>query len=120
VYVLTDADLGRACLRKTLSAVVDRTFNRMSIDSDTSTSDTVALVSSARLPCDEAAFAAGLQQVCADLTEDIVRNGEGVHHVIRCTVAGAPKEALARSIGKSVINSPLFQCAVCGNDPNVG
>lgn len=120
VYVLTDADLSRACLRKTLSAVVDRTFNRMSIDSDTSTSDTVALVSSARTPCGEAEFAAGLQQVCADLTEDIVRNGEGVHHVIRCTVAGAPKEALARSIGKSVINSPLFQCAVCGNDPNVG
>jgi len=120
VYLLSDADLDRAALRAELAMVVDQTFNRMSIDSDTSTSDTVALLSSGKVPCARADFRAGLAQVCADLTEDIVRNGEGVHHVIRCRVHGAPDEGLARSIGKSIVNSPLFQCAVCGNDPNVG
>ncbi len=120
VYLLTDADLPRERLRALLSAAVNTTFNRMSIDSDTSTSDTVALLSSARTACAEDAFAAGLRQVCADLTEDIVRNGEGVHHVIRCHVRGAPSDALAHGIGKSIVNSPLFQCAVAGNDPNVG
>jgi len=48
------------------------------------------------------------------------RNGEGVHHVLRVRVSGAPNQALARGVGKSVVNSPLFKCAVCGNDPNVG
>ncbi len=66
------------------------------------------------------AFRTGLALVCHDLTEDVVRNGEGVHHVMRVKVSSAPSQALARSIGKSVVNSPLFQCAVAGNDPNVG
>jgi glutamate N-acetyltransferase/amino-acid N-acetyltransferase len=48
------------------------------------------------------------------------RNGEGVHHVLRVRVSGAPNQALARGVGKSAVNSPLFKCAVCGNDPNVG
>jgi glutamate N-acetyltransferase/amino-acid N-acetyltransferase len=50
----------------------------------------------------------------------VVRNGEGVHHVVRVRVAGAPDVAAARAVGKAVANSPLFQCAVNGNDPNVG
>ncbi|MFY0573770.1 bifunctional ornithine acetyltransferase/N-acetylglutamate synthase [Cystobacter fuscus] len=65
-------------------------------------------------------FESALERVCADLAEDPVRNGEGVHHVMRVRVHGAPDEAVARGIGKSVVNSPLFQCAVNGNDPNVG
>jgi glutamate N-acetyltransferase/amino-acid N-acetyltransferase len=92
----------------------------MSIDSDTSTSDTVALLASRRVPCAVEHFRAALARVCADLTEDVVRNGEGVHHVVRVTVRGAPDEAFARAVGKSVVNSPLLQCAICGNDPNVG
>jgi glutamate N-acetyltransferase/amino-acid N-acetyltransferase len=96
-------------------------FNSMSIDSDTSTSDTVALISSGRVPCaDLAAFEAALETVCRDLAEDVVRNGEGVHHVIQVDVSGAPSESVARAIGKSVVNAPLFKCAVAGNDPNVG
>jgi glutamate N-acetyltransferase/amino-acid N-acetyltransferase len=93
----------------------------MTIDSDTSTSDTVVAWSSGLggRP-DPAAFRAALAQVCRDLTEDVVRNGEGVHHVVRYRVSGAPDEATAVRIGKAVANSPLFQCAVCGNDPNVG
>jgi glutamate N-acetyltransferase/amino-acid N-acetyltransferase len=121
VYVLTDLAIPRDRLRAMLSRVVDVTFNRMSIDSDTSTSDTVVLVSSGKVPCpDEARFEEELRRVCADLTEDIVRNGEGVHHVLRVTVSSAPSEEIARAIGKSVVNAPLFKCAVAGNDPNVG
>ncbi len=121
VYLLTDLAISRDELREALHAAVDPTFNCMSIDSDTSTSDTVVALSSGKIACpDLAAFRAALRQVCADLTEDVVRNGEGVHHVIRVQVSGAPDVALARSIGKSIVNSPLFQCAVAGNDPNVG
>jgi glutamate N-acetyltransferase/amino-acid N-acetyltransferase len=120
VYLFTDCDVPRDELRSSLRAAVESSFNRMSIDSDTSTSDTVALVSSRKVPCDLEAFRAALARVCADLTEDVVRNGEGVHHVIRVAVRGAPDEALALGVGKAVVNSPLLQCAICGNDPNVG
>jgi glutamate N-acetyltransferase/amino-acid N-acetyltransferase len=121
VYILTDLDIPRDELRAALKEAVDGSFNCMSIDSDTSTSDTVVAVSSGLVPCpDRTAFKAALAQVCRDLTEDVVRNGEGVHHVMRVRVTGAPDASLARAIGKSIVNSPLFQCAVCGNDPNVG
>jgi glutamate N-acetyltransferase / amino-acid N-acetyltransferase len=121
VYLLTDLDVPRDALRAALAAAIPGSFNSMSIDSDTSTSDTVALLSSQRVPCpDLQAFQRALDQVCRDLAEDIARNGEGVHHVMRVQVEGAPSAEFARSVGKSVVNSPLFQCAVCGNDPNVG
>lgn len=120
VYLFTDCDVPRDTLRTALRDAVERSFNRMSIDSDTSTSDTVALFSSRRVPCDVEVFREALVRVCADLAEDVVRNGEGVHHVVRVTVCGAPDEAFALGVGKAVVNSPLLQCAICGNDPNVG
>lgn len=121
VYLLTDLDVPREALRAALAAAIPGSFNSMSIDSDTSTSDSVVMLSSQRVPCpDLAAFQRALDQVCRDLAEDIARNGEGVHHVMRVQVTGAPSTEFARSVGKSVVNSPLFQCAVCGNDPNVG
>ncbi len=121
VYLLTDLRVSRASLRSILPRAVGRSFHRMSIDSDTSTSDTVTLVSTGRVPCpDESAFEAALTTVCEDLAEDIVRNGEGVHHVIRVAVRGAPSETVALGVAKSVVNAPLFKCAVAGNDPNVG
>lgn len=122
VYVLTDLAVPRDSLREILKRAVDRTFNRMSIDSDTSTSDTVALWSSGLLAINGelAAFERAVTQICADLSEDIVRNGEGVRHVMRVRVRRAPDEMLARAIGKAVVNAPLFKCAVAGNDPNVG
>jgi glutamate N-acetyltransferase/amino-acid N-acetyltransferase len=120
VYLLTDVAVPRAALRAMLSEAVEPTFNSISIDSDTSTSDTVALVSSGRVPCpDTAAFRSALTQVCRDLAEDVVRNGEGVRHVIRVSVRGAEFRA-ARALGKAIVNAPLFKCAVAGNDPNVG
>jgi glutamate N-acetyltransferase/amino-acid N-acetyltransferase len=121
VYILTDLDVGRDDLRAALGAAVGESFNRMSIDGDTSTSDTVLAMSSQHAPKPGIAeFTAALTRVCKDLTEDIVRNGEGVHHVMRVRVAGAPDAAVGAAVGKAVVNSPLFQCAVCGNDPNVG
>jgi len=91
------------------------------VDSDTSTSDTVALLSSMRHPPPPPRpFCEALTRVCRDLAEDVVRNGEGVHHVVRVAVRGAPDGGTAREIGKAIANSPLVQCAVNGNDPNVG
>jgi len=121
IYVLTDIAVPRGELRAMLARVIDASFNAISVDSDTSTSDTVALVSSARVPCtDLGAFERGLHAVCRDLAEDVVRNGEGVRHVIRVTVTNAASLAFARALGKAIVNAPLFKCAVAGNDPNVG
>jgi glutamate N-acetyltransferase / amino-acid N-acetyltransferase len=121
VYILTDLQVPRATLREVLARAVDRSFNTISIDSDTSTSDTVALLSSQRVPCpDLQAFENALTKVCSDLAEDVVRNGEGVRHVIRVRIQRAPTIELARALGKAIVNAPLFKCAVAGNDPNVG
>jgi len=121
VYLLTDLAVPRAALRAMLARAVDASFNTISVDSDTSTSDTVALLSSGRVPgVDHAAFEAALTTVCRDLAEDVVRNGEGVRHVMRVAVTRAPNVALARALGKAIVNAPLFKCAVAGNDPNVG
>ena len=121
VYVLTDIAIPREELRTMLARAVHVSFNTISIDSDTSTSDTVALISSGKVPCpDKTAFEKALTQVCRDLAEDVVRNGEGVRHVIRVNVKGAPSRDIAHALGKAIVNAPLFKCAVAGNDPNVG
>jgi glutamate N-acetyltransferase/amino-acid N-acetyltransferase len=121
VYLLTDVQVPRELLRAQLRRAVDASFNLISVDSDTSTSDTVALLSSGAVPCPDAeAFERALTRVCRDLAEDVVRNGEGVRHVLRVAVRRAPAADVARGIGKAVVNSPLFKCAVAGNDPNVG
>ena len=121
VYLLTDLSVPRSELRRLLSSAVEPTFNSISVDSDTSTSDTVALVSSGRAPCaDVREFGRALLGVCRDLAEDVVRNGEGVRHVVRVSVVNAPDFEGARALGKAVVNAPLLKCAVAGNDPNVG
>jgi glutamate N-acetyltransferase / amino-acid N-acetyltransferase len=121
VFLLTDLDVPREELRAALDEAVEQSFHAITIDSDTSTSDTVTLLASGRRGRpDRARFRAALARVCRDLAEDVVRNGEGVHHVLRVLVSGAPDRAAARGVGKAIANSPLFQCAVNGNDPNVG
>jgi glutamate N-acetyltransferase/amino-acid N-acetyltransferase len=121
VYLFTDLAVPRDALRAMLARAVETSFNTISIDSDTSTSDTVAVVSSSRVPCaDLAEFERALTTVCRDLAEDVVRNGEGIRHVIRVQVRQAPDAATARALGKAIVNAPLFKCAVAGNDPNVG
>ncbi len=121
VFLLTDLDVPREALRAALDEAVEESFNDITVDSDTSTSDTVVLASSGRRRTPAATeFREALRRVCRDLAEDVVRNGEGVHHVARITVRGAPDRAAARAVGKAVANSPLVKCAVAGNDPNVG
>lgn len=120
-FVMTDVSVGREELRASLRWAAGRTLNRLSVDSDQSTSDTVlALGSGARGAVDPAAFREALASVLGRIAEDIVRNGEGASHVIRVRVGGARSEAEAVAAGKAVVNSPLVKTAICGNDPNVG
>ncbi|CAM9876713.1 unnamed protein product [Ectocarpus sp. 6 AP-2014] len=123
VYLVTDLQIPREKMRELLSKKSDASFNCISIDSDTSTSDTVLLLSSGKVPLAEGDledFEEKLEAVCDGLAEDVVRNGEGTAHVMQVHVTGAPTSALARKLGKAVVNSPLFKAAVAGNDPNVG
>jgi glutamate N-acetyltransferase / amino-acid N-acetyltransferase len=121
VFLVTDIDVERDELREDLRGVVDGTFNTISIDSDQSTSDTVLAWSSKRVTgVSRTEFRDALQGVCAGLSEDIVRNGEGVGHVIRVRVSSAPSRSVAAALGKAIVNSPLVKTAICGNDPNVG
>ena len=121
VFLLTDLDVPREALRAALDEAVEESFNDITVDSDTSTSDTVVLASSGRRRAPAATeFREALRRVCRELAEDVVRNGEGVHHVVRVAVRGAPDRAAARAVGKAVANSPLVKSAVAGNDPNVG
>jgi glutamate N-acetyltransferase/amino-acid N-acetyltransferase len=121
VYLLTDLAVPRETLRGALRRAVNRSFNLITVDSDTSTSDTVLALSSGAVPCpDLAAFETALLTVCQDLAEDVVRNGEGVHHVLRVSARGCPNDVVARGVAKAVANAPLVKTAICGNDPNVG
>jgi len=121
VYLLTDLDVPRAALRAALDEAIEPSFNSITVDSDTSTSDTVVLLSSCRRATPPAGeFADALARLCGALAEDVVRNGEGVHHVVRVTVTRGRTYDEARGVAKAVANSPLLKAAVNGNDPNVG
>jgi glutamate N-acetyltransferase/amino-acid N-acetyltransferase len=121
VYLMTDAELPKAALRPMLRRVVDRTFNCMSIDTDTSTSDTVVLMANGLAgKVNLRHFEDGLSHVCEFLTREIARNGEGVTKLIIADVNGARNAAQAKRVAKSVVNSPLVKTAVYGCDPNWG
>lgn len=121
VFILTDADLPGETLQECLKEVCDQTFNRLSIDSDQSTSDSAFLLSSAMGGKeDPEAFKKALLELCHKLADDLVRNGEGTGHVIEVQVKGAPSEETALGIAKNIVNSPLSKTAIYGNDPNVG
>lgn len=120
-YIFTDIDISREDLRHTFKSVVEKTFNRISVDASQSTSDTVLAFSSREVKgVSLSDFSEGLKVVCSYLAEEIVRNGEGTKHVLEVTVSGAPNEEMAARIGRGVINNPLFKAAIAGNDPNVG
>jgi glutamate N-acetyltransferase/amino-acid N-acetyltransferase len=127
VYIVTDLDCDAKVLQRALSKAVnaDGSFNRISVDSDQSTSDTILVLSSQQRPrldpaLEEQAITDALSALCADLAQDVVRNGEGTQHVMKVTVTGAPTQELAHGIGKAVVNSPLVKTAIAGNDANVG
>ncbi|MER6141992.1 bifunctional glutamate N-acetyltransferase/amino-acid acetyltransferase ArgJ [Streptomyces sparsogenes] len=120
-YVFTDAGLSPTDLDGALRGAVNRTFNCLSVDTDTSTSDTVAVIANgAAGPVDPARFSEALDDLCLDLTQQLARDGEGATKLLRVTVGQAGDYGQAKRIAKSVVNSPLVKTAVHGADPNWG
>ncbi len=118
---LTDADLDATALDRAFRAVVGRTLNCVSVDTDTSTSDTaVILANGAAGAVDEAAFEAALHQVAESLAKQIARDGEGAEKLIEVRVEGAADPQQAKRVAKAIVNSPLVKTAVHGADPNWG
>ena len=120
-YIFTDAAFDAAALDRMLRIAVAQSFNMLSVDGDTSTSDTCAILANGlagEVP--EDAFLEALIAGCIRMTELLARDGEGAEHLLRVVVRGALNEAEARRVAKSVVNSPLIKTMVHGADPNVG
>ena len=120
-YVFTDAALDAPMLDRLLRQAVDVSFNMLSVDSDTSTSDTCAILANGLAgPVDERAFLEALVAGSIRMTETLARDGEGATHLLRTAVRGARDLGEARRIAKSLVDSPLVKTMVFGADPNVG
>jgi len=128
-YVFTDATLPSAVLQPLLTAAVDRSFNSVTVDGDTSTSDTVLLCATQQVahrpvasPGDRrlADFRRALDSVMIDLAQQIVRDGEGAQKFVTIEVTGAATRRAARRVGLTIGNSPLVKTAVSAGDPNWG
>lgn len=120
-YIFTDAALDAATLDRLLRDAVHVSFNMLSVDTDTSTSDTcVILANGLAGPVDEAEFRAALTAGCVRMTEILARDGEGAEHLLRVTVREAVSDTEARFVAKALVNSPLIKTMVHGADPNVG
>ncbi len=124
VYILTDARVEPAVLDGYLRPAIEVSFNRISVDGDTSTNDTVLLLASGAsgVVVDEGnrEFAAALTQVCTSLARQIVADGEGISHVVELHIEGAATDADALKIAKAIAHSPLVKTAWAGSDPNWG
>jgi glutamate N-acetyltransferase/amino-acid N-acetyltransferase len=124
VYVLTDAQVEPSILDGYLRQAVEVSFNRISVDGDTSTNDTVLLLASgaggAVIGPDNADFAVALTQVCTSLARQVVADGEGVTHVVELHIEGAATDSDALRIAKAIAHSPLVKTAWAGSDPNWG
>jgi glutamate N-acetyltransferase / amino-acid N-acetyltransferase len=117
----TDAAIGAGDLDAIFRRVIERTFNAVSIDTDTSTSDTAAIItSSAAGVVDLREFEQALFDVALELTRMVARDGEGAEKLIVVNVTGACDDAQAKRVGKAIVNSPLVKTAVHGADPNWG
>jgi glutamate N-acetyltransferase/amino-acid N-acetyltransferase len=120
-YFVTDAKITSEKLQPMLGKVVDRSFNRISVDTDTSTSDTVVILSNGLAgQVEEDEFEIVLSEMAIHLAKEIVRDGEGATKLIELVVSGARTEAQALLTARSVINSPLVKTAIYGADPNWG
>lgn len=119
--LFTDAMVSGDDLGPIFRRVIDRTFNCVSIDTDTSTSDTaIIMASGAGGPVDLAAFEQGLYEVAASLTKQVARDGEGAEKLIEVSVEQADSPEQAKRVAKAIVNSPLVKTAVHGADPNWG
>ena len=120
-YIFTDAALDAATLDRLLRAAIAPSFNMLSVDTDTSTSDTCAILANGLAGAvDEAEFLRVLTAGCTRMTEILARDGEGAEHLLRVRVTGARDAHEAHVVAKSIVNSPLVKTMVHGADPNVG
>lgn len=129
VYIFTDAAIDQPVLQQIVSKQNDASFNSITVDSDTSTSDSLMVVATGQSGApritdmnssDGAAFTAALRGVMMDLAHLVVRDGEGATKFVTVTVTGAQSDADARQIALSIANSPLVKTAIAGQDPNWG
>jgi len=119
--LFTDAAVPADVLDTAFARAVDTTLNSLTVDGDTSTSDTAAVLANGLAgPGDPGALEAGLHQVCLDLTRQLARDGEGATKLLVVTVTGARDDPQARRVARTVANSPLVKTAVHGADPNWG
>lgn len=120
-FFCTDADLEPADLDRIFRAVVARTFNAVSVDTDTSTSDTAVIFANGQAgPVDHAEFERVLYTAALHLVREIASDGEGATKLIEVRVSGARDDAQAKRVAKAIVNSPLVKTAVHGGDPNWG
>jgi glutamate N-acetyltransferase/amino-acid N-acetyltransferase len=120
-FFCTDADVSGPDLDRVFRSVVQRTFNAVSVDTDTSTSDSAAIFANGQAgPVDLDEFERVLHEAALHLVKEIASDGEGASKLIEVTVTGARDTAQAKRVGKSIVNSPLVKTAVHGGDPNWG
>jgi glutamate N-acetyltransferase/amino-acid N-acetyltransferase len=124
-YVFTDVEATNGELQKILKESVSSTFNAISVDGDTSTNDTLLLLASGVSGVKprgqwKTMFSGMVREVCADLAEAIVLDGEGAKHLVRLNIEQAKNTEEARTIARSIANSPLVKTAWAGSDPNWG
>ncbi len=128
VYIFTDVQIPQPLLQQALSVHVDTTFNAITVDSDTSTSDTLLLAATGQgeVAIDDLAtgagpaFLAALHDVMLDLAQQVVRDGEGASKFVEIRVTGAASDADAKKVAMAIANSPLVKTAIAGEDPNWG
>lgn len=126
VYIFTDAKISAANLQKMVSRHVDATFNSITVDSDTSTSDTLLVAATGQSTAAEVkgpvakAFEAALRGVMMNLAHQVVRDGEGATKFVEVRVTGAASDVDAHRVAMSIANSPLVKTAIAGQDPNWG
>ena len=129
-FVFTDAKIPASVLQTLLSATVERSFNCITVDGDTSTSDTALLFATGKGARHKpiaaagdrhlAKFKAALDELMVDLATQVVRDGEGAEKLVTIDISGAASATAARRIGLSIANSPLVKTAIAGGDPNWG
>ena len=123
-YIFTDAQIEQAELQGLLSLLNEVTFNAITVDSDTSTSDTLILAATGAsghcVAAQNTAFAEGLHQVMRDLAHQVVRDGEGARKFVEVRLTGAASDQDAKQHAKAIANSPLVKTALAGEDPNWG
>ncbi|WP_448327610.1 bifunctional glutamate N-acetyltransferase/amino-acid acetyltransferase ArgJ [Sulfitobacter sp. M13] len=123
VYIFTDAVVSQPALQKMLSTHTDSTFNCITVDSDTSTSDSLILAATGASGVDASeseAFSDALHRVMLNLAHQVVQDGEGATKFVEIAITGAATDADAKTHGMAIANSPLIKTAIAGQDPNWG